>query len=49
MAQNMPKMGAKIPSKKRYYKSSKMSELNKRKGGAKHPLFYLFFGQKLTK
>lgn len=42
----MPKKGLKIPSKKWYYKLSKMSELNKRKRGAKRPFFCCFFSFK---
>ena len=45
----MPKKGSKIPSKKWYYKLSKMSELNKRKRGAKRPFFCCFFSSKNEK
>ena len=45
----MPKKGSKIPSKNWYYKSTKVSELNKRKGGAKRPFFCCFFLSKNDK
>lgn len=44
----MPKKGSKIPSKNWYYKSTKMSELNKRKRGAKRPFFCCFLGGKIV-